>query len=107
MLRFSYYRSDDREEWSLFGRLVSPWADELRTVWRRIRQHVPRARAVIDLKDVTSIDEAGRRLLAEMQRAGARLVTAGIEHQRPAADLKNGRVGSLRRRIGHLGGDRP
>ena len=64
ILHFSYYRSDDREHWDLRGRLAGSWAEELRTVWRRIRQHVPCAHAVIDLKDVTSIDEAGEQVSA-------------------------------------------
>jgi len=79
MLHFSYYRSDDLEEWSLVGRLAGPWADELRSVWRRIRRHVPRAHTVVDLKDVTSVDDAGAQLLAEMRAAGAHLVPQGIQ----------------------------
>ena len=90
MLDFSYNRSHGLEEWKLAGRLAGPWADELRTVWRRIRHHVPRAHSVIDLKEVTSIDDAGNRLLAEMRRAGARLVTAGTK--------------PVRRKMEYLGG---
>lgn len=50
MLRLSYYRSDDGEQWYLCGRLAGPWVDELHSVWQRIREHVPRAHTVVNLK---------------------------------------------------------
>jgi hypothetical protein len=81
MLRFSYYRSDAVEEWNLCGRLDGPWVDELHSVWQRIREHVPRVHTVVNLKEVTFIEEAGERLLAEMQSAGADLVAKGVEHK--------------------------
>lgn len=99
MLRFSYYRSDAGEDWRLWGRLAGPWADELRSVWRRIRKHAPRAHLTIDLNEVTFIDEAGEQLLAEMQSAGAELVATGAEQKHLLADLNNGGVASIRRAI--------
>jgi ABC-type transporter Mla MlaB component len=73
LIYFSYYRSDGGERWKLGGQLSGPWVDELRVVWRRIRQNVRRAHAVVDLKEVTLIDGAGKQLLEEMQREGADL----------------------------------
>jgi hypothetical protein len=106
MLRFSYYRSDAVEEWDLYGPLAGPWVDELRSVWQRIREHVPRVHTVVDLKEVTFIDEAGERLLAEMQSAGADLVAKGVEHQPLLAILKNGGGRSVLGRIEYLDGGR-
>jgi hypothetical protein len=106
MLQFSYYRSNDLEEWRLVGRLAGPWADELRTVWRRIRHHVPHGNTVVDVQDMTSIDECGERLLAEMQSAGARLILPGVEHKHLSADLKDAGTSSPPRSIGHAGGGR-
>jgi hypothetical protein len=105
MLRLSYYRSDGGEDWRLRGRLTGPWVDELRSVWRRIREHAPRAHPTVDLKEVTFIDEAGERLLAEMQSAGADLVISGVEHRDLLAGLKGGGA-SVRRRIEHRDGGR-
>jgi hypothetical protein len=48
MLRFSYYRSDGSEDWRLWGRLAGPWVDDLRSVWRRIREHTPRVHSTVD-----------------------------------------------------------
>ena len=106
MLRFAYYRSDGSEDWRLWGRLAGSWADELRSVWRRIREHAPHAHPTVDLKEVTFIDEAGEQLLAEMRNEGAELVVAGVEHKHLLAGLKNGGVGSFRRRIEYPGGGR-
>jgi hypothetical protein len=107
MLRFSYYRYDAVEEWKLCGRLDGPWVDELRSVWRRIREHVPRVHPVVDLKEVTFIDQAGEQLLREMQSAGADLVSKGVRHQHLLAILKNTGGHSLLLGIEYLGGGRP
>jgi ABC-type transporter Mla MlaB component len=107
MLRFSYRRSDDGEHWDLCGQLSGPWVDELRSVWRRIRKQEHRAHAVVDLKEVTFIDEAGEELLAEMQSAGADFVATGVEHQYLLAHLSGTGRRSVRRRVQHLGGGRP
>jgi ABC-type transporter Mla MlaB component len=71
LLYFSYYRSDEGEQWKLGGQLSGAWVDELRSVWKRIRQQVRRAHTVVDLKEVTLIDRAGKQLLLEMQGDGA------------------------------------
>ena len=106
MLRFSYYRSDAVEEWNLCGRLDGTWVDELRSVWQRIREHAPSVHTVVDLREVTFIDEAGEQLLGEMQSAGADLVAKGAEDKHLPAILKNGGGRSVRRRIEYLGGGR-
>jgi len=97
MLKVSYSDSGEGQRWCLCGRLAGPWVDELRSFWREIRERSPRARAVIDLKDVIFIDEAGERLLAEMEIAGAELVAAGVENNHVIATLKDRGGYSLRR----------
>jgi hypothetical protein len=106
MLRFSYYRSDAVEEWNLCGRLDGTWVDELRSVWQRIREHAPSVHTVVDLREVTFIDEAGEQLLGEMQSAGADLVARGVEHKHLLAILKNSGGRSLPGRIEYLDGGR-
>jgi hypothetical protein len=105
MLRVSYSDTSGEERWSLCGALTGPWVDEVRSSWRqaRGRQRTPRAHAVIDLRNVTFIDEAGEELLQEMQSAGAELVAAGVENKDLIANLtqKNGKR-TLRRRVEYL-----
>jgi len=106
MLRFSYSRRDDGERWDLSGQLSGPWVDELRLVWRRIRDHANGTPAVVDLKEVTFIDEAGERLLAEMHRSGAHFLVTGVEHKHLLANLDGDGSGTVRRRMERLGGER-
>jgi len=102
MLRISYSDTPDGQRWSLCGRLAGPWVDELRSLWQQAREGAPLARAVVDLKEVIFIDEAGERLLAEMEIAGAELVAAGVENRHFVATLRNGASRPLRRRLEDL-----
>ena len=105
MLRFSYAESEDGERWNLCGRLAGPWVDELRSFWRHIRDRAPHTRPLVDLRDVTFIDESGEKLLADMQCAGAQFLAAGVEHKHLIANLNSNDRRSLRRRVEHLNGD--
>jgi hypothetical protein len=78
------------QRWSLHGRLAGPWVDELRSCWKQAREREPLVRAIVDLKEVTFIDRAGEKLLAEMRGAGAELIATGVEHQHLIATLGRG-----------------
>ena len=106
MLRVSYSDTADAERWKLCGRLAGPWVDELRSCWRQARERAPRAHAVVDLKDVSFIDEAGEKLLGEMELSGAELVTAGVENQYLVAGLKSHEKRALRRGVEDLNASR-
>jgi len=99
MLRICHSDTVDGERWFVSGRLAGPWVDELRSCWRQARQRTPLARAVVDLKEVIFIDEAGAELLAEMEMAGAELVAAGVENKHVVASLRDGARRSLRRAL--------
>lgn len=104
MLRVSHTDNAGGQRWSLCGHLAGPWVDELRACWSHARRSAPRERAVVDLTDVTFIDEAGERLLAEMESAGTEFVAAGVENKHLLASLKEKGTRPLRRCIEHLGG---
>jgi hypothetical protein len=106
MLRFSYLDSDAGERWILCGHLAGPWVGELRSFWRRARERAPGRRAVVDLRDVASIDGAGEGLLAEMQNAGAEFLASGVEHKHLIANLRADCKPALRRRMEDLCGGR-
>jgi hypothetical protein len=99
MLRVCYSETPEGHCWRLSGRLAGPWVDDLGTAWRQARERVPRARAVVDLRDVTFIDEAGESLLAEMQTAGTELVAAGVDHKHLIATLRSEAGRPLRRTL--------
>jgi hypothetical protein len=90
MFRVSYSDTADGQRWSLHGRLAGPWVDELRSCWKYAHDRAPSASTIVDLKEVTFIDEAGQALLGEMRSAGAELIATGVEHQYLLATLDNG-----------------
>jgi hypothetical protein len=89
MFRVSYSDTANGQHWSLHGRLAGPWVDELRSCWKYARDRAPLAHAIVDLNEVTFIDQAGETLLAEMRNAGAKLIATGVEHQHLLATLGN------------------
>src|SRR5579872_2356463 len=104
MLRVSHTDNSSGLRWTLCGHLAGPWVEELRACWNYARDHAPRARAVVDLTEVTFIDEAGETLLAEMERAGTEFVATGVENKHLLSSLRqqNGKR-PLRRLMEHLG----
>jgi ABC-type transporter Mla MlaB component len=88
MFRVFYTDSTQGQRWTLCGRLAGPWVDELRSYWRYVRERATCAHAVVDLSDVTFVDEAGEALLAEMQNAGSELVASGVENRHLLDSLK-------------------
>lgn len=64
--------------WILQGQLAGPWVEELRKCWKTEHQTKNWGSCVVDLNDVTYIDQAGERLLRALCRKGAELVATGI-----------------------------
>ncbi len=89
MFRVTFSDTIDGQHWCLHGRLAGPWVDELRSCWKHARDLAPLARAIVDLKELTFIDECGETLLAEMRSAGAELIATGVEHKHLLATLDN------------------
>jgi len=90
MLRICYSNSEACQRWKLSGQLAGVWVQELRTCW----EHTPRteiaARAVVDLTDVTFIDENGEMLLSDMRREGVEFVAVGVETRYLIEHLNSG-----------------
>lgn len=74
MLKITTYADAARRTLKLEGRLAGPWVGELKTCWR---QAADNQQIEIILNEVTFIDEAGRKLLAEMHGQGVELTAAG------------------------------
>jgi ABC-type transporter Mla MlaB component len=106
MLRVAYSDTTGSQRWTLCGRLTGPWVDELRTLWRQLRERAPRAGAIVDLSQVTFVDEAGEALLAEMQSAGSEFIARGVENKHLLESLNNQTERALRRGVEDLGARR-
>jgi len=66
------------EKWILQGRLVGLWVGELRRNWKKARRADDKRRCVVDLNEVTFIDQKGEALLRTMSKHGAQFIATGI-----------------------------
>ena len=76
MLRITVHEGSTCSRLELAGRLEGPWVTETEHAWRVSLR--PRRKIEIDLRQLTGIDDAGRDLLAAIQRAGACLIVEGV-----------------------------
>jgi anti-anti-sigma regulatory factor len=75
MLRITVQPAEhDRVVLRLEGRLIGPWVRELERVWLEQAKQAGGDKIVVDLSDLTAIDDAGRYLLTVLQRDGARFI---------------------------------
>ena len=81
MVRFSYFHSENADCWVVSGQLYGSCVDALRSVWQCFRDHSPRGIAIVALKNLTYVDEAGKRLLADMQKAGVKIIVRSPERK--------------------------
>ena len=75
MLKITSHRDAKSTQFELEGRLLGAWVEELKTCWQQaaaVNQPV-----VVRLKEVTFVDEAGRKLLADMHNQGVTLAAEG------------------------------
>jgi anti-anti-sigma regulatory factor len=63
------------------GRLAGAFVPELERCWQAARARQPDRKISVDLKNVTCIDRAGRRLLQSMHAGGVVFLRAGLAVQ--------------------------
>ena len=76
------------QRWTLCGQLAGPWVDEVRACVEQHRRSAEKAHIVLDLRDVTFIDENGEQLLLNLKASGAEFVAAGVETQHLLENLQ-------------------
>src|SRR5580698_6841892 len=76
MLRITIHEDGTVCRLELAGRLEGPWVAETEKAWRASLRPDPKIE--IDLRQVTSVDNAGRDLLAAFHRSGACLIVEGV-----------------------------
>ena len=106
MLKITYDGTASEQRWTLCGQLSGPWVAELRSLWERVRDQSNGGPRVVDLSDVTSIDERGESLLRRMKEDGARFVARGVDMRHILNHLRSKDKPSLRRSLAHLDHDR-
>ena len=78
MLKITRTETLAEEKWILQGRLVGLWVTELRKCWKKTHRTDNNLKCIVDLNDVTFIDEKGERLLRTMSKEGVQFVARGI-----------------------------
>ena len=78
MLKITITETETETRWVLQGQLIGPWVRELRECWKRKHRTQTHQRCVVDLNDVSFIDQSGERLLRAISRKGAELIAGGI-----------------------------
>ena len=77
MLRISVMNEPGITRMKLEGKLAHEWVDEARNEWAGLSEMNDETEIVVDLLNVSFVDEAGHRLLSEMRHAGAELMGSG------------------------------
>jgi len=77
MLRINFENGPLTTRLKLEGKLAHEWVGEAQTAWAELTATHRNRKMIVDLFDVSFVDEAGWQLLAEMHHAGARLVGSG------------------------------
>jgi hypothetical protein len=76
MLRVTVHEDGALYRLELAGKLGGPWVAETEHVWRS--SSCANKQIEVDMRQVTGVDEAGRKLLSAMHQAGARLIAEGV-----------------------------
>jgi hypothetical protein len=78
MLKISIHDTPSQRQLLVEGKLIAPWAAELRTVWRTATADLHGRQLIIDLRSLTEFSEDGEAVLLQMMKAGARFRCSGV-----------------------------
>ena len=78
MLRISIVERRNERRLVLEGKLVAPWAHELRSAYEEASADLNSRRLVIDVKGLTAISEDGENVLLELTKEGASFRRPGV-----------------------------
>jgi anti-anti-sigma regulatory factor len=105
MLKITNDGTTSQQRWTLCGQLSGPWVEEFRSIWEVSRVKSNGRPCIVDLSDVTSIDEGGETLLRTMKQNGVRFVARGVDMRHILNHLRTKAKPSLRRSLAHLDGN--
>lgn len=88
MLRIGIEIDPSELKLTLEGELTEPWVTELKSVWEAQCRPGNSLRCVVNLDDVTRVDESGKRILAAMKCCGAELSASGVSMKHLIKGLK-------------------
>ncbi|HXJ43223.1 MAG TPA: hypothetical protein VNH18_28340 [Bryobacteraceae bacterium] len=98
MLRIMRSSTATESRWTLCGQLAGQWVREFQADWERDLNPPGSGPRVIDLSDVTFIDESGEALLGELSDGGALLIAgSGVATRDLIESLKTNGYRPVRR----------
>lgn len=78
MLKITILDTPDRRRLVLEGKLIAPWAAELRNECREAAADLRGRELVIELRNVTCISEDGKKVLLDLMKEGIRFRSSGV-----------------------------
>jgi anti-anti-sigma regulatory factor len=102
MLRITNTGTDMEQRWTLCGALTGPWVAELRVNWENARREAHGRSCLIDLSEVTFVDQSGVELLRTMKQDGAVFVARGVDTKYILQHLHAKGKRPLRKLLAHL-----
>jgi hypothetical protein len=95
MLKITITDTATEGKWTLQGRLVWPWVNELRVNWAKAQRAAEGRTCIADVNEVRFIEESGERILRTMSTK-ARNVSPGERHVvYPAGGFAGDRPGGV------------
>ena len=77
-MRISTVEARNERRLVLEGKLIAPWATELKSACEKARENLQGRELVVDLKNVTNIDQEGENLLAALMNEGIKFRSCGV-----------------------------
>jgi|SRR5215469_8401388 len=78
MFKVSVIESRNQRRLVLEGKLIAPWAEELRTACEVARSDLDGRELVVEVKNLTAINQAGENVLLELMQQGVKFRSCGI-----------------------------
>ena len=96
-LKITFADTATEQKWILSGQLAGPWAAELKSIWEAAPRAPSVTKRIIDLRDVTMIDDTGAEVLRAMDDSGAEFIARGISTRHLLDQIHNKRQCPLRK----------
>jgi|SRR5262245_5017558 len=78
MLRITVHNDTAARRFVIEGKLAGAWTQELESCWRQATATTTAPRLVVELADVSYVDEGGRELLKLMAASGAEIIADDV-----------------------------
>lgn len=78
MLKISMVDGRTQRRLVLEGKLVAPWATELRTACQAAKADLNGRELVVEVKNLTAINQAGENVLLELMKEGVKFRGCGV-----------------------------